>query len=72
MVYKLYQKDRKILDIPSTKARAPLREIAKKVGLSIDSVHKRMKKMQAEVVFFPAVISSQLFQLWGSGILSLL
>lgn len=44
-------KDRKILMILQEDGRAQLTTIAKKVGLSIDSVHKRIKEMQRKNIF---------------------
>jgi DNA-binding Lrp family transcriptional regulator len=48
---KLDEKDRKILMILQKNARENLTVIARQVGLSIDSVHKRIKKMQKANVF---------------------
>ena len=48
-------KDRKILMILQQDGRAQLTTIAKKVGLSIDSVHKRIKEMQRKEVFFTGI-----------------
>ena len=47
----LDDKDRKILMILQKNGREQLTVIAKKVGLSIDSVHKRMKEMQKKGVY---------------------
>ena len=52
-VYQLDERDKRILDILVKDARTPLREIAKEIELSIDSVHKRIKKMRDAEVFFP-------------------
>ena len=48
---KLDAKDRKILMILQKNARENLTVIARQVGLSIDSVHKRIKKMKKANVF---------------------
>jgi len=47
----LDEKDRKILMILQENGREQLTIIAKKVNLSIDSVHKRMKEMQKKEIF---------------------
>ena len=39
-------KDKKILMLLQDDGRIQLKAIAKKIGLSIDSVHKRIKEMQ--------------------------
>ncbi len=41
----LDEKDKKILEILQKDGRATLKEIGKEVSLSIDSVHKRLKKL---------------------------
>lgn len=51
----LDDKDRKILMILQKDGRAQLTEIAKKVNLSIDSVHKRMKEMQRKNIFYSGI-----------------
>ena len=48
---KLDGKDKKILMILQKNARENLTVIARQVGLSIDSVHKRIKKMQKADIF---------------------
>lgn len=47
----LDDKDRKILMILQANGREQLKAIAGKVGLSIDSVHKRIKEMQRKEIF---------------------
>ena len=47
----LDDKDKKILMILQKDGREQLTEIAKKVSLSIDSVHKRIKEMQRKNIF---------------------
>lgn len=49
-------KDREILNLLQDDGRMSLTKIAKKIGLSIDSTHKRIKKMQAEEIFFPTIL----------------
>lgn len=51
----LDKKDCMILDILQKDCRASLTEIAKQVNLSIDSVKKRMKKLQDNKVFYPRI-----------------
>ena len=51
----LDEKDRKILMVLQGDGRASLTEIAKKVRLSIDSVHKRMKEMKRKGVYHPGI-----------------
>jgi DNA-binding Lrp family transcriptional regulator len=48
-------KDREILMILQKDGRVQLKEIAKKVNLSIDSVHKRMKEMMRKEVFYTGI-----------------
>jgi len=45
------EKDKKILMLLQKDGRMQLTEIAKKIGLSIDSVHKRIKEMQRKKIF---------------------
>lgn len=47
----LDEKDKKILMILQENGREQLTTIAKKVNLSIDSVHKRIKEMQKKEIF---------------------
>lgn len=54
-IYKLDEKDCKILDILQKNCRTPLTKIAKEVGLSIDSVKKRMDKMIVGKIFYPKI-----------------
>jgi len=51
----LDEKDKKILMILQEDGRASLTAIAKKVKLSIDSVHKRMKEMRRKGVYHSGV-----------------
>jgi len=51
----LDDKDKKILMILQENGRAQLKEISKKVNLSIDSVHNRIKEMRRKEIFFPTV-----------------
>ncbi|MBS3074977.1 Lrp/AsnC family transcriptional regulator [Candidatus Pacearchaeota archaeon] len=48
-------KDKKILMILQKDGRAQLTEIAKKINLSIDSVHKRMKEMERKNIYYPGI-----------------
>jgi DNA-binding Lrp family transcriptional regulator len=48
-------KDKKILMLLQKDGRMHLTKIAKKVGLSIDSVHKRIKEMQRKGIFFTGI-----------------
>lgn len=48
-------KDKKILMLLQKNGRMQLTEIAKKVNLSIDSVHKRMKEMERKNVYYPGI-----------------
>lgn len=47
----LDEKDKKILMVLQEDGRAQLTVIARKVGLSIDSVHKRIKEMKRKGIF---------------------
>ena len=49
-------KDRKILMILQQNGRVQLKEISKQVGLSIDSVHKRIKEMMRKGVFSSTIL----------------
>lgn len=48
-------KDKEIIMLLQKDGRMSLTEIAKKVRLSIDSVHNRMKAMQAKNVYYPGI-----------------
>lgn len=48
-------KDREILMLLQEDCRMQLNKIAKKVHLSIDSVHRRIKVMQEKKIFFPTI-----------------
>lgn len=48
-------KDKKILMLLQEDGRMQLTEIAKKVNLSIDSVHKRIKEMQRKNIFYSGI-----------------
>jgi len=50
------EKDKKILMVLQENGREQLKEISKKVGLSIDSVHKRIKEMQRKGVFRSTIL----------------
>ncbi len=52
----LDEKDKKILEILQKNGREQLTTIAKKVNLSIDSVHKRIKEMRRKEIFFPTIL----------------
>lgn len=52
----LDSKDRAILDLLQEDGRMSLTKIAKKINLSIDSTHKRIKKMHEEKVFLPTIL----------------
>jgi Lrp/AsnC family leucine-responsive transcriptional regulator len=47
--------DMKILMILQDNCRESLKSIAEKVGLSIDSVHKRIKEMLRKDIFWPTI-----------------
>ncbi len=49
------EKDCLILDLLQEDCRMPLTKIAKEIGLSIDSVKKRMEKMKRTKVFYPKI-----------------
>lgn len=49
-------KDKKILGILQENGREQLNKIAKKVGLSIDSTHKRIKVMMEKGIFHPTIL----------------
>lgn len=48
--------DKKILMILQDNGRVQLKEISKKVDLSIDSVHKRIKELQKKGVFHSTIL----------------
>ncbi|MEK6898082.1 MAG: Lrp/AsnC family transcriptional regulator [Nanoarchaeota archaeon] len=50
------EKDKKILKILQENGREQLKKIAKKVGLSIDSTHKRIKVMMEKGIFQPTIL----------------
>jgi DNA-binding Lrp family transcriptional regulator len=50
------EKDKQILNILQKNGREQLTIIAKKVNLSIDSVHKRIKEMIRKEIFFPTIL----------------
>ena len=52
----LDDKDKKILKILQENGREQLNKIAKKVGLSIDSTHKRIKVMIEKGIFYPTIL----------------
>ena len=52
----LDKKDKEILNILQEDNRTLLKTIARQVGLSIDSTHKRIKKMLDNKVFFPSIM----------------
>lgn len=52
----LDDKDKKILMILQKDGRTQLKEIAKEVDLSIDSVHKRIKEMQRKEIFAATIL----------------
>jgi len=52
----LDEKDKKILMVLQEDGRAQLKQISNKVGLSIDSVHKRIKEMQKKGVFKSTIL----------------
>ena len=49
-------KDKKILHVLQENGREQLNKIAKKVGLSIDSTHKRIKIMIEKGIFTPTIL----------------
>lgn len=53
---KLDEKDRKILDLLQEDGRMQLTVLSRKVGLSIDSTHKRVKKMKSAGVFEATIL----------------
>ena len=52
---KLNEKDCEILNLLQINCRMSLTEIAKRVNLSIDSVNKRIKKMQKNKIYWPKI-----------------
>ena len=50
------EKDKKILHVLQENGREHLNKIAKKVGLSIDSTHKRIKIMIEKGIFVPTIL----------------
>ena len=52
---KLDEKNKKILQLLQEDCRMPLTTMAKKIGLSIDATHKRMKKLKENKVFYASV-----------------
>lgn len=50
------EKDHKILNELQENCRASLTELAKKIGLSIDATHARLKKLQKNGFFYPTVL----------------
>jgi Lrp/AsnC family transcriptional regulator, leucine-responsive regulatory protein len=56
MEYKLDDKDRKIIMILQENARESLTVISRKIGLSVDAVHQRIKKMRKVNVFMQSVL----------------
>ena len=50
------EKDKKILHILQENGREQLNKIAKKVGLSIDSTHNRIKVMIEKGIFHPTIL----------------
>ena len=51
----LDEKDCLILNLLQENCRMSLTDISKKVGLSIDSVKKRIKRMIKDDIFFPKI-----------------
>lgn len=51
----LDKKDCQILNILQQNSRTSLTDIAKKIGLSIDSTKKRVKKLLEKVIFSPTI-----------------
>jgi DNA-binding Lrp family transcriptional regulator len=51
----LDEKDCKILNILQENCRISLTEIAKQVGLSVDSVKKRITKLEKNGIFYPKI-----------------
>jgi len=51
----LDKKDKMILNLLQRDSRMSLTRIAKEIGLSIDSTHKRIKKMQKDEIFFQTI-----------------
>ncbi len=49
--FKLDEKDKKILMILQKNARESLTKISRQIGLSVDAVHKRIKKLAENKVF---------------------
>ena len=53
--YKLDMKDKQILVMLQNNSRESLTNIARHIRLSVDSVHKRIKKMVKNYVFIPSI-----------------
>jgi DNA-binding Lrp family transcriptional regulator len=52
----LDQKDKQIIDILQINSRISLTELSKKIKLSIDASHKRLKKLIKEEIIFPTIL----------------
>lgn len=52
---KLDKKNCQILNLMQEDCRISLTDLAKKVGLSVDSVKKRIEKMRKEEIFYPKI-----------------
>ena len=50
------EKDKKILEVLQENGREQLNKIARKVGLSMDSTHKRIKVMIEKGIFQPTIL----------------
>lgn len=55
MGVKLDQKDCMILNILQLDGRTTYTELSKRIGLSVDSIKKRVDKMKRERVFYPTI-----------------
>lgn len=51
----LDKKDKKILQILQENSREQLKIISNKIGLSIDSTHKRIKKLKENKIIYPTI-----------------
>ncbi|MBT3941014.1 Lrp/AsnC family transcriptional regulator [Candidatus Woesearchaeota archaeon] len=56
MEYRLDDRDRKIIMILQENARESLTSISRRIGLSVDAVHQRIKKMTKVKVFAQSIL----------------
>lgn len=54
-MYEIDEKDKKILELLQKDGRMQLTELSRSIDLSIDSTHKRIKKMIENKIFHPGI-----------------